>query len=658
VAVCNLINGAKQIHEFWAFLDPGPLQHVPPEPLGPRFSCHSGYISGGGDLFQEWATVDEAKRKCQSLPSCCGFTFQGDGTHGRRMLIFYKNKWDLFGDEAWTSYRCYRKGEIDPNAAAAAAASEERPAEYASALAAICLPQASLNNCAVLQRIEALTTGWGGAKTLGLNDISDLVRAAGKRGFVDVGLGSKAGTRSNGQFFVMWHIDYGNVQGAAFQERSCAEARFSELNGGAFAALLTDEHFQELQYYGARGTRLADFWSWWSQQQHAPDLFVDLLHDEKSPRVGLVAQVTKLTRTEAKGMLQDWRVALLPALLSFLSSEADPGDVAAVLLLLAFCSWRLFDSMICPVIARRTFDRALLLLNLPSGTVEQGPSAQDFPSCCAAFRKWVNNYLDAHKEKALASAFIEPSKLYWRRVHGEASVAEHDVDAHAANAYAGLVERVLGIRCPLPVSWDDINSVHGSVDFLQAGFLFGALRAMERIENFGQAFGKIIRQRGEEDGRAMAVPLAGVRFIFAGARSPEELVLCALCPGDDISHEREALKPYLERFARFFRLEFFLEAACSAALADDISGGSKIFAKVLRLLCSEDSAFTQKRCKGSGDLPEDDVALCRTFLWDFDDACFPTFDVLSAQRLFSFVGGLLRSDCAWAVAANDSNFGG
>lgn len=72
------------------------------------FSKNVGFISGGGSLLVATLTVSAAKKKCQQLPSCAGFTFGGSDT-GDPLKIYFKNKWDVagthWGGKDWTSYR-------------------------------------------------------------------------------------------------------------------------------------------------------------------------------------------------------------------------------------------------------------------------------------------------------------------------------------------------------------------------------------------------------------------------------------------------------------------------------------------------------------------------------------------------------------------------
>lgn len=65
------------------------------------------------------------------------------------------------------------------------------------------------------------------------------------------------------RYYVMWHIERHNVEGQVFKESERAHIRFSELDGGAHAAMLTDDEFHEIKYYGPRGIRLKDFKTRW-----------------------------------------------------------------------------------------------------------------------------------------------------------------------------------------------------------------------------------------------------------------------------------------------------------------------------------------------------------------------------------------------------------
>lgn len=546
------VPGFKVVCEVWVFPDSNLNQDC----TKMKWSKHSGYISGGDDLAVERITISQAKMRSGQILGCQGFTFNSakpldvDET-GETYEIVFKGKWDLFVDASWTSFRCHRVGDFDPEVAAKAALEGQLPQEYSYVRQSLCIPDELLAKCEVLRIADHLQTRYQFLPSADIENIHDLVLAACCRAFPD----------------------------------AC--------------------------------------------KAHERRIEVHLLHDDDAPRVELVGQIAKMFSHEACTTLHEWRARLLPAIVTFLVEDSDPGDASAALLLLGYCSWRLFDRAICPVMARRCFDKCLLSLKLHGQSVENTLTAD----CRNDFRNWLLRYLEVHKGRALISAFLEPCKLYWRRLFKGGSVQEADVEAHAANIFSGLVEKILCVRCPIPVSWEDPFGVHGIVEFLNATFLSGALQATQRLENFGQSYAKLIRTRSEGDGQAFAVYLAGVRFIFAGARSPEEIVTRALSPGMELQAERQALLPYLRRFAHYFTEDFFLEAACSAALADTV-GGKLSCARSVRMLVEDQnlSVFGET-------LPESDEDLCQKFLWTFDENSFPLhFNKEAARQLFQFVG--------------------
>jgi len=73
-----------------------------------RFQRHEGQLMAGEDLLVETMTIREAESRCNSLPGCRGFTFQGEPTE-EPVKIHFKDMWDVQGS-GWTSYQ-YEDGE-------------------------------------------------------------------------------------------------------------------------------------------------------------------------------------------------------------------------------------------------------------------------------------------------------------------------------------------------------------------------------------------------------------------------------------------------------------------------------------------------------------------------------------------------------------------
>lgn len=78
-----------------------------------RFSAYAGKLSEGGDLFIGVMTIEAAKAKVLTLPTCKGFTCASDDVDGPT-TIYFKGKFDLHDEDGWMSYRAdfrYLKGD-------------------------------------------------------------------------------------------------------------------------------------------------------------------------------------------------------------------------------------------------------------------------------------------------------------------------------------------------------------------------------------------------------------------------------------------------------------------------------------------------------------------------------------------------------------------
>jgi hypothetical protein len=76
-------------------------------PQSRNYSMHMGYLSAEGELLKGQMTVEEAKLKCNSLPECVGFTFEGGARDASDVVeIYFKNHqivnldWTIYDKEA------------------------------------------------------------------------------------------------------------------------------------------------------------------------------------------------------------------------------------------------------------------------------------------------------------------------------------------------------------------------------------------------------------------------------------------------------------------------------------------------------------------------------------------------------------------------------
>ena len=62
--------------------------------------------------------------------------------------------------------------------------------------------------------------------------------------------------------YVVNHVGWGNVTGAIFTDRAEADKAFKDLAGDEKAAMLIDNAFQEISYYGRRIGRETEMVEW------------------------------------------------------------------------------------------------------------------------------------------------------------------------------------------------------------------------------------------------------------------------------------------------------------------------------------------------------------------------------------------------------------
>ena len=164
--------------------------------------------------------------------------------------------------------------------------------------------------------------------------------------------------------------------------------------------------------------------------------------------------------------------------------------------------------------------------------------------------------IDELKDKAFASVFTEPTKLYYRII-GDATM-EGDVDVHGANTYLALLSAALGVRLARsPLLDDEVKGIAAWIDAHIEG-----IEQLTTAESVGKAWEAVYRQPPT----ATRVPRNG--FFFRG-RTPLAVALDCL---EGPAEARRCLAPYLELFARFFSATedgVVVKWLCNAILADE-----------------------------------------------------------------------------------------
>jgi len=167
------------------------------------------------------------------------------------------------------------------------------------------------------------------------------------------------------------------------------------------------------------------------------------------------------------------------------------------------------------------------------------------------------DYVDQHKDSAFRSSFIEPSKYYAHHSKLEKWV-EDNVETHAINYYAALLNSTLGVHLPfMPLYWE--NWPETVVDFW-SGLEDTCWKQFADPLNFGLGHGTIKCMR---DPKGFISDAGVARAQFPQGKRPTTALDFAndavnpKCP----AARTKVIALYLERFAHFFSWEFFLPKA-------------------------------------------------------------------------------------------------
>ncbi|CAJ1362745.1 unnamed protein product [Effrenium voratum] len=269
------------------------------------------------------------------------------------------------------------------------------------------------------------------------------------------------------------------------------------------------------------------------------------------------------------GALEEWKKPLFVLSLLLLRQLVDPSTATAKL---AEVTDR---GLNCPQTQVTSFSLLLLLCAqriLTDQQQEQG-SRQTLLTC-------FEHFMDSHKEQAMASAFIEPNRLYWAKTAGRPGCPEwlqNNVDAHAVNWYTALLNSTLAIQVPhLPVYWDSFAPP--VVDFWEGltEEAWGHFRA-----NFGRRWQGIPQLKADspspirrKDLRGGYLPHQPPRGLDRPTQQLGAVMNAEIAPAGRFANEavnpsgspevRRCLARYVERFGFFFSKAFFVRRCFEA----------------------------------------------------------------------------------------------
>eukprot|EP00928_Gymnodinium_smaydae_P048399 TRINITY_DN32351_c0_g1_i1.p1 TRINITY_DN32351_c0_g1~~TRINITY_DN32351_c0_g1_i1.p1 ORF type:complete len:764 (+),score=124.31 TRINITY_DN32351_c0_g1_i1:51-2342(+) len=178
----------------------------------------------------------------------------------------------------------------------------------------------------------------------------------------------------------------------------------------------------------------------------------------------------------------------------------------------------------------------------------------------ARLEECMEDFLDDHKVQAFTSAFVAPARYYLHHTgHKQGSL---NMSVHGLNWYLTLVHAALGMPLPLSGHYDDHHVQHpGLVDFWK-GLTLKAWSFFSDPANFGKYFADLPKL-------PEGVEFIGDEKVEVGelpeGMEPGPKAMCfgnnAVNPGHEHAAVRQKLAIYLERFAYFFRAEFFARKA-------------------------------------------------------------------------------------------------
>jgi hypothetical protein len=323
--------------------------------------------------------------------------------------------------------------------------------------------------------------------------------------------------------------------------------------------------------------------------------------------------------------LSEWRKSILTHAVGLITERCEPSGIMALLDEVEPLMER------CQSAKNAAFNRFVVAASARGGLPE--PDLGGEGEAGARLQQIFDAYVDLHKRKAYASAFLHPAMAYWRARGNR--VGEEHVEVHGTNWYMALVNSGLGVQLPELPAYDDTDHFHDVVPFWDGGQ--GMRDAWEkhfsRPEKFGQPYMSVPRHR------TSALQISRFPSNFQ-AGLPRELASRAASTSAGERKFREASAIYLERFAHFFTRDFFVRKAFETCQAEEtneaaFAGFSRCCDTLFEAYCREHPSV-RAEIRGASPGEEHAGPLKR---WLYDE-CYMEFDQERCTRFFAFLGFL------------------
>lgn len=261
-------------------------------------------------------------------------------------------------------------------------------------------------------------------------------------------------------------------------------------------------------------------------------------------------------------------------------------------------------------------------------------------------------FVDGHKERALSSVFLEPTKMFYAAVNEDPLL--ENVEVHGGSVYVAVLLSTLGVRCPrFPFLLDYPLSAVSFLDALDPE----QVKALWCDDNLGKSFKAVPECREPKRLEDAHVQNHWSNFLFPGYQT-WQIANNAVDP-DSNPEARDKLRVYLEQFAHYFSRDFIVPKLAQYLLSrEDSCSALQTVLDDLRLhgrcrLDAETDFDGSVAVDGAGagvgggeeDSDDDDNGGdVRHWLWDLE--CLPAKFHLDRASLLLDAAGLLKEGCS------------
>eukprot|EP00467_Chlorarachnion_reptans_P002206 CAMPEP_0114518172 /NCGR_PEP_ID=MMETSP0109-20121206/18296_1 /TAXON_ID=29199 /ORGANISM="Chlorarachnion reptans, Strain CCCM449" /LENGTH=550 /DNA_ID=CAMNT_0001698763 /DNA_START=39 /DNA_END=1688 /DNA_ORIENTATION=- len=197
-----------------------------------------------------------------------------------------------------------------------------------------------------------------------------------------------------------------------------------------------------------------------------------------------------------------------------------------------------------------------------SGAAEKkkDPKDMNFEEAKEMIYEMIEVYLDQHKEYALKSSVLEPTKYIYQLRNQEHNKNSNDV--HGYNYPAAMVLSCLHVQLPMIPMMGDTYSDQGFLDVWDVEGSEEMWKLFKKPENFGRAFTGMKKPLGKISfGKSMkSKPPSGHFKDLGKVPTPKFIANVAVNPDTKYDNVRQHIgKKYISKFAYFFTKQFFLK---------------------------------------------------------------------------------------------------